>query len=221
MNDLASYISHNWIAVLSLALSIYVVFRERKTITVTWQKNAEMNYIDGTFVFLNNNESRTYSKVIFTSIEVVNPSPEPIGFFDLRVFDPHTNANIEFLTERTLPIEVTSKHVYRWILIGNELRYVQLDIPKRKFGTFPANSFTRIDIAAVIKNTEQHAIPRLANMAVSFKVAKRALLFHDRFSVTNRKLFKSFRFIYDIKGFESEWQELPKAQNNPEKHPHP
>ncbi|RHW46119.1 hypothetical protein DS832_07150 [Bombilactobacillus bombi] len=123
------YILANLIALISLAISIYNLWKNRKNITVTYQENIEINFIDGIFVFDSNNEIETYKTTMTIKISIVNPSPNDIGFFDLRVFDPVTNINIPFLTYRTLPF--TNKTVIRIVDYKNP-KYYELDIPQRK-----------------------------------------------------------------------------------------
>lgn len=205
MSFLIHFLLKNWIAIFSFLLSAYAVWRTRKRITVTWSENIVEEPIGTTFTFDVDHEIVAYNQTYVANISVVNPSPVDIGYFDLRVFNPDTNINVEFLTKRTFPLYVPDKNAYQFYKEGK--RYSQLDIPDRKFGVFKANTFTRLDIVTVFDTlvSENQDMNRIA---ISFKIAKAAMFKKDIYALTNRKKYHYYQFIYDISG----WKKRRKQQ---------
>lgn len=216
-----NFIKTNWIAIGSLVIAtlsfLYTFFKTRKSISVTWDDNFVCNFPDTTFVF----NSETHSKesmthVITSSISIVNPSSTDISFFDLRIFDPKTNLNIEMVTQKTIPSYVEGKHVYQHLnKQGNNYqqiygRYQQMDIPERKFGILKGNSFTKIDIIGDF-DVLPDELGNITELTISFKIPKWTL-FKDQYAITNRKKYKSYSKTYDISGWNEQWQSMLELQ---------
>ena len=132
MDKIVQYISENWIAIISLIISVYTIWKQRIKLTVTFQQNMLIDHPDAVFMLGPNGEIRSHHPTAQTQIEIVNSGTNDVAFFDLRVFDGLTNRNIPFITENTIPIEYPDKKVFTLF----DETYYQLDIPKRTFGVF-------------------------------------------------------------------------------------
>lgn len=190
---------NNWftcvIPMLSLFISFYSIWRTRKNITVNFSPNVIALPLDSIHT-LNKNGERDfhYHKALLTYVEIVNSSPIDISYFDLRVFDTVTNINIDFVTRWTIPSPLSKRELFNDY---SENRYYKLDIPERKFGNLPANSFTRMDIVIVLDLLPKE-IKNLETIGVSFKVPKKTYVFHDPYAATNRNKFKVYGIKYDV-----------------------
>lgn len=180
------------ISILSLLVSFYSVWRTRKNVTVTYAPNV-VPKLNSVYTKKNGKEDFHYHRVLLTSIDIVNSSPIDISYFDLRAFDPKTNLNIDLVTRWTMPYSLSNRDLFTCVDFPGS-RYYKLDIPERKFGILPANSFTRMDIVIVLDYLPKQ-IQNLDTVCVSFKIPKRSLK-RDYYSVTNRKKFKFYGMQY-------------------------
>ena len=132
-----------------------------------------------------------YPDALLAKIEIVNPSPKDIGFFDLRCFYPETNVNANLLTRRTMSDQYRDKTLWK-VKEKNEdnVDLTELIIPEKNYGVFKSSSFTKFDIVMFPK-TDANVL------MLSFKVAKRSI-FKDPFSVTGRKRFKRHSVSFNI-----------------------
>lgn len=189
---------------ISLLLSLYSIWRTRKNVTVEFAPNIQECNLNSIYAFNDKNEKCFFHIAYLTNIEIVNSSTTDISFFDLRVFNPKTNINVDFVTKRTIKDTFPSKKIYTDYI---DNRYYELDIPERRFGTIPANSFLRMDIVVDLNNLIKQN-ENLDTLAISFKIPKKVFLKRDPFAVTNRKKFKYFGIQYSISG----WKERRKQQ---------
>lgn len=203
----------DWIAIGSLTISIvsfiYTFFKTRKVINVTWSNDLIENFPDSTFVFLPNNEIRSFTEVFTGSISIVNPSSTDISYFDLRMFDPKTNINIEVITKKTIQPYVQNKKVYQYMDTKYQ-RLQQMDIPERKFGLLKSNSYTKIDVIGDFDVLPKE-LNNLEKLTISFEIPKKTF-YKDKFSVTNRRKYKSYSKTYEITGWKKYWQSMLKEQ---------
>ncbi|MBS0978706.1 hypothetical protein [Levilactobacillus brevis] len=199
MLALIHFFIKNLIALLSFAISIYTLWKNRKSLLVEWEKNIYESDIGSVFSMKNdsnidtNSINGTYEYPYVTNISVVNPSPNDIGFFDLRAFNTKTNIDLPLVTCKTFEVGHDSDKIYQ--IIGNQ--YAELDIPDRKYGVFKANSFTRFDLVVILptdKNID------LDHIVISLKVTKRGL-FKDPFALSKRKKFKYYGMNYNVSGW--------------------
>ncbi|MFK8248074.1 hypothetical protein ACI78P_01570 [Leuconostoc mesenteroides] len=189
MNNIVEFFSpawnffvHNLFSIAALTISVYTLWKGRKHLSFTFQKDISILPFKSIFCFDKDGNKLTYDICLMTSISIVNPSSSDIGYFDLRVFDTNTNINLNFLTSRTLPPDLDDKRVFYQATEG--LR--QLDIPTRNFGTFKSNSFSRMDIVIIIPdNLDTNSI------SIDIKYPKVQLFRskRDPFAISNRKVF--------------------------------
>ncbi|EDN9114273.1 hypothetical protein GWY05_06870 [Listeria monocytogenes] len=181
--DIAT-ISLSSIAVL---ISAFTLFKNRKNLTVDICKNLEV-ITDGQIELINPTEEiNSYGAGFLYQVQVVNPSPNDIAYFDIRAFSPDNNQNTYLLTRKSLAPSVKDAKVFK--REGSEI--FELEIPDKNHGIFKANSYTYLDIFILpqehIKN----------NIIVSFKIAKSAIL-RDAFAVTKRKRYKFYSTKFDL-----------------------
>ncbi|MEK4086341.1 hypothetical protein [Psychrobacillus sp. FSL K6-1415] len=183
------------ISLIALIVSFSVAWSNRKTLHV---EISDLEVVaDGEVGFVNEEGiTDTYGPCLIAKIEVVNPSPKDIAFFDLRAFYPDTNMNLPLLTKRTIGTTHRNRIIWRAIKMPTaELSLMEQVLPDMNYGIFKANSFTRFHI---IMFPNENA----SDLYLSFKVAIKAKI-KDKFAVTGRKKFKFHGKKYSI----SNWNE--------------
>ena len=189
----SSVVCANVIAIFALVVAVYSLWLQRKSITVHFAPNLEV--LSTSNVYLNNVNDAIDVPVIFKAyIEIVNPSPIDIAFFDLRAFNPKTNINHYIITKKTFPYQLSMISVS----IKNDLGEFNQEIPDKNNGVLMANSFTCFDILIYEKETKILA----ENIYLTFKISKENWLIKDPFAVTNRRKFKMYGINYAISGWE-------------------
>ncbi|MBS0950366.1 hypothetical protein JK159_08355 [Weissella minor] len=187
------FVTHNILALVSIYISFYTLWRTRKSITVTFDPNILLADYNSIYL-LKDGEKVYYPYALLANISIVNPSPNDIAFFDLRSFNADTNKNFSFLTTNAIPIDFVDKRVFHESIKD---RPAILDIPNRTFGTIKANSFTRLSIVIIPTDLDPNFF---TNVTISFKIPKRELIpnFRDPFALSNRKIFKFFGITYHL-----------------------
>lgn len=189
------------ISVISLSLSIITFYRQRKRLTVTFSDNVFV--LNPRTSILLNGEPLPYDSPVafYATINIVNPSHENMSFFDLRAFNPSTNANHFIATQRTSLANVNEPNVVIDCFEDGQTIFLAT-LPKRAFGELPAGSFTSLDVI-VFANS---AISLKEGITISFSVPD-TILFPSKneYSVTNRKVYKQFSRHYDVTG----WEDTP------------
>ncbi|MBC1642300.1 hypothetical protein HCB41_00220 [Listeria welshimeri] len=172
---------------LAVFMSAYALFKNRKNLTVTLPDNLEIIAKDQIVLTNSNGDVSTLDNGFLYTLQIVNPSPNDIAYFDLRAFSPDNNLNTYALTRKALSTTFKDAKIFKYD--GDES--YELEIPDKNYGVFKANSYTHLDLFILpqphIKN----------NIVVSFKIAKSALL-KDSFAVTNRKRYKFYSTNFDI-----------------------
>ena len=177
------------LSVVSVYISLYTLYKNRKIITVTWG-NLRPVSSGQVYIYSNDGRCETYGQGFLLTIDIVNPSPSDIAFFDLRAFDSKTNINTYLLTRKALlPLYKDSK-----IYCSDEKISFELDIPEKQYGVLKANSFSKFDIFIMPNEYIENSIN------ISFKVATSSWFKRDMFAVTNRKKYKFYGRSYDISG---------------------
>lgn len=193
------------ISFIALVVSIAVALSNRKSLQVEIYKNLEVVNEGSIFFIDDDGTPQPYGKGLITTVEVVNPSPKDIAFFDIRAFYPETNMNLHLLTKRTILNNHRDKTIWRSIEApdGN-VNLMELIIPDTNYGIFKANSFTRFHIVMFPESDAK-------KMSLSFKVAMKAKA-KDPFAVTGRKKFRFYGVEYDI----NSWNESPRLSQQSE-----
>lgn len=184
------------LSLIALIISFTVAWGNRKTLHVDISKNLEVA-ADGEVFFINEEGvTAPYGPCLIANIEVVNPSPKDIAFFDLRAFYPDINMNLPLLTKRTIGDHHKNRILWRTIKTSTaDFSLMEQVLPDMNYGIFKANSFTRFHIV-MFPNEEA------SDLFLSFKVAIKAKI-KDKFAVTGRKKFRFYRKKYNI----SNWTE--------------
>lgn len=194
MKDLILEIVPIVISFVALVLSIVVAFKNRKQLTVDFRKGLTFAEGGSIFFFDEHGVIQPYGDALVTTVEIVNPSPTDIAFFDLRAFNPATNLNINLLTKRTQLTQYRPSTVWHTISNGEESALYEMLIPEKNYGILKSNSFERFDIVIFPP-------PELKEVCISFKVAMKARV-KDPFAITSRKRYKFYGMTYDISNFE-------------------
>ncbi len=190
------------ISFIALIVSIVVAWSNRKSLQV--EISPDLQVMEGGRIFFLNDDGipEPYDHALLATVEVVNPSPKDIAFFDLRTFYPETNMNVDLLTRRAVLEKYRDKKLWRVIKTpsGKE-RLSELIVPETNYGIFKSNSFTRLHIVTFPDKDDDKIL-------LSFKVAMRSRIKKDPFAVTGRKVFKHYGRAYKI----NSWQKsLPNS----------
>lgn len=193
----------------ALSCSIYSIRRQVPSINVTWEN---MDIFPESEIFANGKPWGSTLKKNFylsTRLIVINESSFPIGYFDLRAFDPKTNANFHILTRQAIPYPLQQVEFQRKFKIKNTEAEYNLEIPVAKHGMFPASSCTSLDL--LVWSMDYEAESRF--LCLSFKIPKKRYFHKYRYSDTNRNKYKVYDQIWDLSKF-NRYTELTKNIHN-------
>lgn len=185
------------LAAVSLGISIWVLFKNRKRIEVYFDSVIELTDTDQIRLLNPDGTDSSYGAGFLCSLKILNPSPNDIAYFDLRAFPTETNINSYLLTTKSLNPEFKQARVYN--VYNNEQTMIELEIPKKNHGVLKANSFTHFDI--FIHDIAGNEITN--EITLSFKIAKKAL-FKDPYAVTARKKYKYYGIQYNVRNPENQ-----------------
>lgn len=204
MSDSSSFLSFSnavsLIALLVAALSFWMQYRNNLTVYI----NPALGVLSPKHIYLDglNNQFKNVEVFFKTQIDVVNDCSHDIAFFDLRVFNPRTNYNHQFISKKASPHDLPSDTK---ISLDNGVFLCNMEIPDKNYGVFKAHSFTRFDIIVYDFNKEKFE----DTFRLSFKTSKKNWFLADEYSVTNRRKFKMYYENYTLSG----WEEI--LSNNP------
>ncbi|KPH76098.1 hypothetical protein [Oceanobacillus caeni] len=189
------------ISLIALIVSIVVAWKNRKTLQV---EISDLISSCNVFLIDSNGDPLPYRDCVIATIEIVNPSPMDIAFFDLRAFYPN-NLNVEFLTRRAILYKNRDNPVMQIDNFnGQGDRVRELIIPSTNYGILKSNSFTRFHIV-------MFPDPDAESLLLSFKVAMKARI-KDQFAVTGRKKFRFFGKRYNISCWNKQLQQSQQSE---------
>ena len=198
MSDSSSFLSFSdavsLIALFVAALSFWMQYRNKLTVSI----DPKILFLSPPNIYLDGISDQFDGVVGFfkTQIDVVNYSSHDIAFFDLRVFNPRTNYNHQFISKKTFPHDMSSDTKIS-IYDGVCTYKYNVEVPDKKYGVFKAHSLTHFDI--IIYDFDKEAFED--QIMLSFKVSKKNWICKDPFAVTNRGKFKTYCEKYDINGW--------------------
>lgn len=179
----------------SLLISIIALYVQRKRLIITWGSNAYVLNPKTDIIIAGEPYPAKSNVAFYVTVDIVNPSKSDISFFDLRAFNPKTNANHYLLTKRTIVPIFKDKSI---LISPFPEEQFFVTIPDRTFGMIKAGSFMSLDLVVytnpnILLDTE---------IMVSFKVSSTSLFHRSKYSDINRKVFREYHFSYSIKGYE-------------------
>lgn len=188
-----------WIPIISsisaLLISLYTLWKNRTRITVTFQPDLEVIEAESMEFHGLEIPIKPYESGLIGKLEIVNYSPNDLGFFDLRAFNPDTNINLLLLTQRAIHPDLRNLKPFRSIKLQDGRDTLEdLILPEANYGVLKAHSFNRFHLFIPASIETEKII-------ISFKVTKRGIL-RDRYAVTNRKRFKVYGRSYNTKDWE-------------------
>lgn len=208
LETIISQIDKNVIALiisgLSFLVSITTLYRQRKRLVVTWQENLYVLNPE-TNIFVNNIPLKTLYPVdseiaFYGTVDIVNPSNMNMSYFDLRAFNPKNNINHFIATMRTLPLKTNDVYISAFNN-PSSLTNFYTKIPERKFGNLPAGSYTSIDILIFANKHVDLNDGIMLSVQTSNASILDLLRRKNIFSVTNRKIFKSYQKYYKVSNY--------------------
>lgn len=162
-----NYLIVNWIAIVSLAVSIYIAFSNNTKLDVVFRKETEWIYA----ILLDDGRSITNdSGLIHTNIKIINTSNNDLSYFDLKVFNEKNNEELSFYNESQMNPFNDLKNSKAISFLDSDKSMRLLNLPQADFGIIKAREVTSLDI--VVSPDIQ-----LENMFILFKVTKRKPLF--------------------------------------------
>ena len=177
------------------------MYRQRKHITVTWDQDL-LVLNPKTDITIAGEPYPADAVVAFScTLKIVNPSKCDMSFFDLRAFNPNTNANHYILTKRTIVPNLKDSSILvspSFKNKNNQMPQFFITIPERNFGTLKAGSFSQIDILIYANKN----IKLDHHIMISFKIADTTLFQRSPYSNTNRKKYKAYHVNYCLDGYE-------------------
>lgn len=143
MNFFINYFFENWIAISSLSLSLYTLFKNRVNIDVDFVKVANW----GLLLLLDDGKSiaNEYG-FVHANIKIINSSNKDIGFFDLRVFDNDSDEEYIYFNSQQSNIFNGLKNSRVISMLTPDNKQVGLNLPSASHGILKAHSLTSLDI---------------------------------------------------------------------------
>lgn len=191
---LSSPLCANVVAILAFLIGAYNFLKMRAPLDVRFAPDLHVLPVRDIYLEGKNNVLKV--PVVFSGfIEVINPSPHDVAFFDLRVFNPETNIKYGIMTKKTFPDMFADTRVQ--VEIDGLL--INQEIPARSSGIFRAHSFTPLDI--LIFGYEGQEIEEF--ITLSFKISKRRMFRKAPYSLIREK-YQSYGIEYHLSG----WKEV-------------
>lgn len=182
---------NDWVPIISLGfsliaigLTLFQMWRTRVRVTVTFGKTLESHDAKDMFVLLGDGRKSPVLDNDFWSVrlDIINTTPTPISFFDLRMFSPDSNINYYLMTRKSVPALEDAL-----IFIQDSITdFHRLDIPEKNHGLIPARGYISYDLITLPRSSA-----KISQCVVSFRIPKHQL-FRDPYSVTNRSRFKTY-----------------------------
>lgn len=198
----------NWIAIAALCVSLYNLWKGRKTFRVSWDADIQEADIAHVIGVIDDEITGTYDYAYTASVSLINPSPNDIAFFDLHAFNAQTGQRVNLITKKTFAYQEQNQTIYQ--VFDNH--YARLDIPDSKYGVCKANTYNRLDLVVVLPDISIS----LDQLALSFKTTKKSWLFKDKFAGKTFKKFKNYQKIYEINGWQSRRKKQQQELDIPE-----
>lgn len=172
------------ISLLAFLISGWTAFKNRTYLKIIWN-HCELTMNNSVAAMnKNGNPIISYTDTFLISLIIVNPSPNDVAYYDLKVFDADNQNPLEILF--SVYFNINDEGVY-FVHYNNSLNMNLLSVPKRNYGVFKANSYTRFNLPVVV--TDEYEYKDLKRIRVEFKVAKNTLKgvkkYYKEYNVTN------------------------------------
>lgn len=185
----------NAISILSLIVAYLGYRKTRKTVTVDFAPSCY--FLDPKKDIISSDNlihGVKATRALYTTIDIVNSSSVNMAYMDLRAFDPISNANHFIATYKSLPF-LQNQNLLLSPFGPNSLDNFAITLPDRIFAPLPAGSYTSIDVLIFINDN----VDTSHGVMVSIKTTETTFFKRSPYSDTNRKKFKAYNFLYDIK----------------------
>lgn len=180
----------NPISFIALSISGCTAYKNRTFFKVKWSDNCEITMNNSVVAMKKDGTPKiSYTDTFLTYLTVVNPSPNDIAYYDLKVYDADNGKPLEIIYPIYFYLNDDQTYFVHYV---NSLTMQLLELPMKSHGVFKANSYTRFNLPIVV--TDEYEYKELKRIRIEFKVAKNSL----------RKI-KVCSKIYDVTG----WQDKP------------
>lgn len=193
------WLSQNILSLIAIIFTVMNFVRTSTSILVRW--NPKWRITTNLSVVVTDKDEKpivAYKNVFLAFVEVINPSPNNLAFYDFHAYDSDTENFLEFASLKPFQLRYPKSHI---IWYRNKNTYNILNTPNETSGIFKANSYTSFTLPMVITDTAE--LENLKRITVSFSVAKR-----NFFRIRN----KTYEKTYNVEG----WKKKPyqKPYNN-------
>lgn len=178
------------LSLIALLVSIWTAYKSRTFFKVKWGNNCEIKMNNSVVAMKKDGTPEiSYTDTFLTYLTVVNPSPNDLAYYDLKVYDADNGNPLEIIY--AIYFHLNDDHTY-FVHYLNPLNSNLLELPEKNHGVFKANSYTRFNLPIVV--TDEYEYKDLKHIKIEFKVAKNSF----------RKT-KIYSKTYDVTG----WQRKP------------
>lgn len=189
------------ISALSFAVSVITLRRQRKHLTVDWDN--EMYAIDPRYhvkdakgIF----KSLKFTKGMYLTATIVNPSNVNMAYLDLRAFNPRTNENHIVATQNSVPYLRDDPTVLVCPFGENNLNNHFFKLPNGIHGPLPVGTCTILHILVIFN---PH-VDLKDGIVISFKSTEWSLFHRSPYSETNRKVYRYYHKYFSLRGYEEQ-----------------
>ncbi|AFR21717.1 hypothetical protein [Lactobacillus helveticus] len=184
------WVIDNKLSLIALLVSIWTAYKSRTFFKVKWGNNCEITMNNSVVAMKKDGTPEiSYTDTFLTYLTVVNPSPNDLAYYDLKVYDADNGNPLEIIY--AIYFYLNDDHTY-FVHYLNPLNSNLLELPEKNHGVFKANSYTRFNLPIVV--TDEYEYKDLKHIKIEFKVAKNSF----------RKI-KIYSKTYDVTG----WQRKP------------
>ncbi|MHC5551245.1 hypothetical protein [Carnobacterium maltaromaticum] len=158
-----------FVSILSLTVSATILYRDRKIITVDFNKSAKPipdNHLIGS-TENPNDKPIFFDQSIYVALECINPSKHDIAFFHLEAHD-NNGEQLNILTKNS---SLSSKEEMKYRVV-TPVKMFNVSLPKTNHGTLKSNSYTKLDLFIRVDSPLESPITVSLKTANSFKNKK-------------------------------------------------
>lgn len=191
IDNFVKWFQANFFSISAFVFSAITLFKNRTILKVRWRNEIQL-CVDNSVVAYDEkgNTISPYQNVFLTQLEIINPSPNDIAFFDLSAWDTDTNFPLEILSTKAYSLDNTRSHIVHYT---NGVNFNILDVPQDTYGVFKANSYTRFNLGIIVTDPSEYN--HLKKIGIQFNIAKRA------FVKGNKN--KNYYNIYNVEGWKN------------------
>lgn len=138
------YLIKNWIAIAAFIISL--INLKRNSIKIDVDFFGSSNWVYGLIMDDGSSIINSEYGMVATNIRIINTSNFDIGYFDLRVYDPVNELELNYYKKLQLNTLSDSKGKDVIAMVGADEKTYSIDFPDSNHGIIKAHSMNSIDI---------------------------------------------------------------------------